>query len=357
MVRLMRALRPLCVISITAFLSGCALPYYWQAATGHLELLSSRVPIAEALEDPEHSEATRSALARAMEIREYAVASLGLPDNDSYRTFVDLGRPYVVWNVVAAEEFSVDPIEWCFPIAGCVSYRGYFEEDSAQRFAADLRSQDYETYIGGVSAYSTLGYFADPLLSTMLTGDDTYIAGIVFHELAHQRAYIKGDTAINEAFATVVAEFGTAQWLSQSGDPGVADGHSARRERREDFFVLIARYQDRLRNLYSRDVPIEEKRALKSSAFGDLLEDYASLKGSWGGATDYDDWFSHPLNNAQLASVVAYSRWLPNLRAFLNANDLEALYAEMEILEALPPDDRESRLQDYLSAAQGSETG
>ncbi|MGI9259882.1 MAG: aminopeptidase, partial [Gammaproteobacteria bacterium] len=330
------------------FLSGCALPYYWQAATGQLELLSSRIPISEALEDPEQTEATRSALARAVEIREYAVVSLGLPDNDSYRSFVDLGRPYVVWNVVAAEEFSVDPVDWCFPIAGCVTYRGYFEEDSAQRFAADLRTQGFETYIGGVSAYSTLGYFADPLLSSMLTGDEVYIAGIVFHELAHQRAYIKGDTAINEAFATVVAEFGTAQWLSQSGDLGVADGHSARRERRENFFALIARYQDRLRNLYSSDAPIEEKRALKSSTFANLLADYESLKGSWGGASDYDDWFSHPLNNAQLASVVAYSRWLPNFRAFLNGNGLEALYAEMEILEALSPEERESRLQDYL---------
>ncbi len=357
MVPLMRSFLPLCASLTATFLSGCALPYYWQAATGHLELLSGRVPITEALEDPEQSEATRSALARAVEIREFAVVALGLPDNDSYRSFVDLGRPYVVWNVVAAEEFSVDPVDWCFPIAGCVSYRGYFEESSAHRFAADLRGQGFETYIGGVSAYSTLGYFADPLLSTMLTGDHIYVAGIVFHELAHQRAYIKGETAINEAFATVVAEYGTAQWLLQSGDVGVADSQSARRQRREDFFALVGRYQDRLRDLYSSDVPIEEKRALKSGAFSDLLAEYESLKISWGGATDYDDWFSHPLNNAQLASVVAYSRWLPNLRAFLNANGLDALYAEMEILEALSADERETRLQDYLPTALGSEIG
>lgn len=353
----MRAFSGLCVLLTTLILSGCALPYYWQAASGHLELLSSRVPIAEALADPELTEATRSALARAVEIRDYAVASLGLPDNDSYRSFVDLGRPYVVWNVVAAEEFSVDPVEWCFPIAGCVTYRGYFQEANAHRFAAELRAQGLETYIGGASAYSTLGYFADPFLSTMLSGDESYVAGIVFHELAHQRAYIKGDTAINEAFATVVAEYGTAQWLSHSGAVGVADAHAARRARREEFFALVRRYQDRFRDLYSSDVPIEEKRARKNSAFADLLADYESLRSSWGGVTDYDDWFSRPLNNAQLASVVAYSRWLPNLRAFLNAKGLDALYAEMATLESLSANEREKRLQHYLSATLGSETG
>ena len=346
------SLSAVCVVSLS--ISGCAVPYYLQAAAGHLDLLSRRVSIAEALEDPAQSDETRAALARALEIREYAVAALGLPDNDSYRSYVDLGRPFVVWNVVAAPEFSVDPVNWCFPIAGCVSYRGYFSEQEAQGYAAQLRDHGYETYVAGVTAYSTLGYFSDPLLNTMLAGGDSFVAGIIFHELAHQRVYIRGDTSLNEAFATAVSEYGTERWLADAADAERVSEYGARIDRREAFFNLIGHYQKRLRLIYAGQASDAEKRTLKLEVLRELVSDYEEMKLSWGGAADYDNWFSQPLNNAQLASVVAYSRWLTNLRAYLTMNGLEALYEEMNSLDALPDEQREERLQSFLTAAPGA---
>ncbi len=356
MVSWMRALLVCSVVLISAALvSGCALPYYWQAAAGQLELLSERVPITEVLEDPELSAATKEALLRTLQMRQFAVAELGLPDNDSYRSYADLGRPYVVWNVVAAEEFSVEPRRWCFPIAGCVTYRGYFDQRDAERYAERLRAAGLDTYVAGVSAYSTLGYFSDPVLNTMLTGDEYYIAGVLFHELAHQLFYIKGDTELNEAFATAVEEHGTQQWLLRDGDRLALEAYRRRLQRREDFYRLIGRHQARLRAVYGRPNTPERMRAAKRETFQTLLSEYATLKADWGGASDYDAWFSRPLNNAQLASVVTYSRWLPSLREYLRTRGLEALYAEMELLEDLPREARETRLEALSTTAFSSE--
>jgi predicted aminopeptidase len=356
MVSWMRALLVCSVVLISAALvSGCALPYYWQAAAGQLELLSERVPITEVLEDPELSAATKEALLRTLQMRQFAVAELGLPDNDSYRSYADLGRPYVVWNVVAAEEFSVEPRRWCFPIAGCVTYRGYFDQRDAERYAERLRAAGLDTYVAGVSAYSTLGYFSDPILNTMLTGDEYYIAGVLFHELAHQLFYINGDTELNEAFATAVEEHGTQQWLLRDGDRQAIEAYRRRLQRREDFYRLIGRHQARLRTVYGRPNTPERMRAAKRETFQALLSEYAMLKADWGGASDYDAWFSRPLNNAQLASVVTYSRWLPSLREYLRTRGLEALYAEMELLEDLPREARETRLEALSTTAFSSE--
>jgi predicted aminopeptidase len=306
-------------------------PYYWQAATGHLDLLNQRAPISEVLDDPEQSDATREALLRAVEIREFAVSELGLPDNDSYRSYADVGRPYVVWNVVATEEFSVEARRWCFPVAGCVIYRGYFEQQDAERYAQSLRDEGLDNYVAGASAYSTLGYFSDPILNTMLIGGEQYVAGVIFHELAHQLHYIKGDTELNEAFASVVAEYGTQLWLLREGDLQVIEAYRSGLKRREDFSQLISDQQTRLRAIYE------------------------ALKADWGGVSDYDAWFSRPLNNAQLASVAAYSRWLPNLRSYLSSHGLTELYAEMALLESLPPDARRSRVEAYSTTAFSSE--
>ena len=332
------------VLSNAVLVSGCALPYYWQAAAGQLELLSERLPITEVLDDPEQSAATREALRRTLEMRQFAVAELGLPDNDSYRSYADLGRPYVVWNVVAAEEFSVEPRRWCFPIAGCVTYRGYFAQRDAERYAETLSAAGFDTYVAGASAYSTLGYFSDPILSTMLTGGEQYIAAVLFHELAHQLFYIKGDTELNEAFATAIEEYGTQQWLLREGDRRAVEAYRRRLQRREDFYRLITRQQTRLRALYERPSTPESMRAAKREAFQTLISEYAVLRADWGGASDYDAWFSRPLNNAQLASVVTYGRWLPSLREYLRSHGLQALYAEMKRLEALPREARQTRL-------------
>jgi len=338
-----------------AVVSGCALPYYWQAAAGQLELLSQRTPIEEVLNDPEQSIATKEALLLALRIRAFAVAELGLPDNDSYRSYADLGRPYVVWNVVAAEEFSVEPRRWCFPIAGCVTYRGYFAQQDAERYAESLSAAGLDTYVAGSPAYSTLDYFSDPVLNTMFTGGEQTIAGILFHELAHQLFYIKGDTELNEAFATAVAEYGTQQWLLQEGDRQAIEAYQRSLKRREDFYRLIISQQNRLRSLYGRPSTPENMRAEKREAFQILLAEYGAQRAAWGGASDYDAWFSRPLNNAQLASISTYSRWLPKLREYLRSHGLNALYAEMELLEDLSQEARQARLAALSTTAFSSE--
>jgi predicted aminopeptidase len=352
----MRLFLVLCVLLISlSSISGCALSYYWQAAAGQLELLGQRTPISEVLVDPEQSDATRAVLLRTTQMREFAVTELGLPDNESYRSYADLGRPYVVWNVVAAEEFSVDARRWCFPIAGCVTYRGYFAQEDAERYAENLSAEGLDTYVAGTSAYSTLGYFSDPILNTMLSGGELYIAGVIFHELAHQLFYIPGDTDLNEAFASTVEEYGTQRWLLKEGDDQAVDSYRRRQERREDFFRLIANQQARLREIYQGTGSPDEMRAAKREAFQILVAEYETLRDGWGDSTDYENWFSRPLNNAQIASVAAYSRWLPNLRAYLSEYGLEALYAEMALLEELPDTEREVRLRSYLTTAAFSE--
>lgn len=348
----MRSLLVCCVllISVTS-ISGCALSYYWQAAAGQLELLGQRSPIAEVLDDPEQSEATRTALRHAVAVREFAVSELGLPDNGSYRSYADLGRPYVVWNVIAAEEFSVDARQWCFPIAGCVTYRGYFDEAAAERYAEGLGAEGLDTYVAGVSAYSTLGYFSDPILNTMLTGGELYIAGVIFHELAHQLFYISGDTQLNEAFASAVEEYGMQQWLSSVGDAQALHEYRNRQNRREDFFRLVTDQQTRLREIYASPTTPEEMRAAKQAAFATLITEYENVRRSWGDSTDYENWFSQPLNNAQIASVTAYSKWLPSLRFYLRQHGLEAFYAEMAQLTELPESERALRIATYLATA------
>jgi predicted aminopeptidase len=178
--------------------------YYAHLAMGQLEMNRSKVPIAQLIAREDTGETLRRQLDHASRAREFAVTGLGLPDNGSYRSFADLGRPYATWNIFAAPEFSVKPQRWCFPVAGCVSYRGYFNERRANRVDLRLASRGNDVYVGPSLAYSTLGHLQDPVLNTMLRDGDTELAALIFHELAHQAAYVPGDSDFNEAFATVV---------------------------------------------------------------------------------------------------------------------------------------------------------
>jgi predicted aminopeptidase len=344
-----KIVRQLALLCITAALSGCAVPFYWQAIGGQLELLRKRTPIEKLVEDPAIDSALRAKLSSVAAIRKFAVDELELPDNRSYTTYVALDRSYVVWNVVAAKEFSVDPERWCFPFAGCVAYRGFFARAAAERYQARLDKQGLDTYSGGSSAYSTLGYFADPVLSTMISGGEQYVASLLFHELAHQKLYIKSDSEFSEAFATVIEEFGTERWLMLHGTPADFDRYRQRRRRGEDFAALIAKQQVRLREIYARDEPTESKREQKHEAFAALQRDYAELKARWGGNNDYDAWFAQPLNNAALAAVATYTRWVPVLRARLDARGLDAFYADTAELATLDNEERAARLGAWRS--------
>ncbi len=318
-------MRTLLILSVL-LLQGC---YYGQAIRGQMELLNKREPIERVIEDPATPDALRKRLELARAIRAFASEELGLPDNASYTTYADLGRPYAVWNVTATAEFSVQPVVWCFPFVGCVPYRGYFREDAAEAFADGYRESGHDVRVGGVSAYSTLGWFSDPLLNTMLVRDEIELAAVVFHELAHQQLYIKGDTAFNEAFATVVEEEGVRRWLVEQGRPDAIGEYRARRARSERFAELLRETRDELRQLFLSDASPEAMRAAKAFEYDALRTRYRQVRDDeWGGYTGYDRWFERELNNADLAAVGTYNDRAPALRALLASleGDLDAFY-------------------------------
>lgn len=354
---MMKRFRALVLAALVVAIAGCTAPYYWQAVGGQFELLRKREPIDEVIEDPAVDAELKSALTRVAAIRRFAVDELLLPDNDSYTTYVALDRPYVVWNVVAADEFSVEPRRWCFPFAGCVAYRGYFDRTDAERFAAELAEQGLDTYTGGSNAYSTLGYFDDPVLSTMMNGGEQYVASVLFHELAHQEVYVKDDSELSEAFAMVVEELGTERWLMRNATAADLERYRQRRARRAQFGALIVAQQARLRELYANGTPGEELRAAKARAFDTLRSDYSALKATWGGAADYDAWFAQPLNNAALASVATYTQWVPALKARLDRVGLAAFYADVAALEELDADGRATRLREWGDSAAATGAG
>lgn len=334
-------------------LAGCA--FYWQAIGGEFDLLRKRTPIEKLLADPAVDPKTKTELTAVAEIRKFAVTDLLLPDNKSYTTYVALDRPYVVWNVVAAEQFSVQPKRWCFPVAGCVSYRGFFDRADAERFEKELVSEGYDTSSGGSSAYSTLGYFADPVLSTMLGGGELYVASTLFHELAHQKLYVKNDSEFSEAFATAIEEYGAERWLVARGNDTALAAYQRRLVHRADFAALISAQQERLRAVFATNEPVEQKRADKARAFDVMRADYAAVKQRWGGSGEYDAWFQQPLNNAALASVATYRRWVPALRARIDAVGLAEFYDDTAELAKLKAPERAARLEgwktDSLSAS------
>ena len=311
----MRALLVLAMV----FLQGC---YYGQAIRGQVDLLAKREPIDRLIADPATPAALRERLELARDLRAFAIDELALPDNASYTTYADLGRPYAVWNVTATDEFSVAPVTWCFPFAGCVPYRGYFSETAAHRFAERYRARGHDVRVGGVTAYSTLGWFSDPLLNTMITRDEIEIAALLFHELAHQQLYVKDDPAFNEAFATVVEEEGVRRWLIARDKPDAVAEYRMRRERALRFAALLRDTRAELQTLYASSLETDAMRAAKADAFDVLRARYRAVKlEEWGGYPGYDHWFERDLNNADLAAVGTYNDRAPALRALLESVD------------------------------------
>ncbi len=339
------------LICVSGVISGCSLPYYWQAVGGQLELLRKQAPIEQILESADTNESTKAALQRIVEARKFAIDELNLPDNGSYRTYVDLERSSVVWNVVAAKEFVVDPKTWCFPFAGCVGYRGYFDESVANHFSERLKSDGFDTVVVGAAAYSTLGFFEDPILNTMIDIGGQNGASIVIHELAHQKFYVNDDSELNEAFATAVEEYGTELWLMRIGEENITTAYRERMKRRIDFSRLINDQQERLREIFSRPISDEEKRIEKEAAFELMRMEYKTLKENWGEIADYDSWFNQPLNNAHLATVSTYRRWVPGLLWLIDTQGLELFYREMELLRDLSLRDRRKKMSLWVQEA------
>lgn len=344
----MAALRFFAALLLAAALGGCASPgYYLQALNGQMELLRLARPIDEVQADAAVAPATKAKLAAALRIRDFASRELALPDNGSFRKYADLGRRYVVWNVYAAGEFSVRPKNWCFPVAGCVGYRGYFAKADADAYAADLRGEGLDVYVGGVPAYSTLGWFNDPLLNTYIHYPVIGLARVVFHELAHQVLYVRDDTEFNESFAVAVEQEGLRRWLAQENDPAQHALYQRAQRMRADFQGLVLDTRQRLEALYASSLAPDEKRREKALIFARLRRDYEALKvGPWQGFAGYDRWFGQEINNATLVSVGLYHQLVPAFEALLarNSRDLPRFYAEVKRLAALPKKARREQL-------------
>jgi predicted aminopeptidase len=353
-----RPLRAAAALLLLALLAGCtAAGYYWQGIRGQLDLLERARPIPAVLattEDP----ALKRKLERVLAIREYASRELALPDNASYRSYTDLGRRFVLWNVFAAPELSLEPRQWCFPVAGCVNYRGYFEEAAARAEAAQLGATGDDVYVGGVPAYSTLGYFNDPMLSTVIRYPDTEVARLIFHELAHQVAYAKDDTVFNESFAVAVEEEGIGRWLAAQDDSALTAQFNTSQRYRDGFRTLISRTHSALVALYASPASVEEKRAGKAAAFAAMRAAYDALKKEWGGFAAYDGWFAQGPNNASLAAVGLYTQKVPEFHALLagDSGDLRRFYAHVKALAALPKGERDSALAAAAAASRTAGT-
>lgn len=306
------------IVLLGLSLGACSsMQYYAQAVRGHAELLSQEEPIEEVLERKDLSPELMDILAQSQEARDFAVFELGLPDNDSYRNFVHLDRDFVVWNVVSTEEFSLDPEKWCFLVVGCISYKGYFDKKEAQEFAEGLRQQGYDVSVSGVRAYSTIGWFDDPLLSTMLYKNEARRMGIIFHELAHQQLYIKGDSAFNEAFAMTVEIEGVRRWLRSRNQHAQLEAYEASLDRKWVFNRLLNETREALKTLYTQPISVEEMRLQKALVYEGLRRDYEQAREAWGGYDGYDGWMAQDLNNAHLSLVATYYDLIPAFQGLL----------------------------------------
>jgi predicted aminopeptidase len=350
------------VVALVA-LAGCAdTRYYWQSVTAHLQVMQAAKPVDDWLADPKTPVALKQRLKLASEIRHFAVTQLSLPDNASYHRFAMLPRRYVVWNVVAAPEFSLTLTTWCFPVAGCVGYRGYFAEDDAQQEASRLRATGLEVSVYGVPAYSTLGWMnwlgGDPLLNTFVNYPDGELARMLFHELSHQVLYVAGDTAFNESFATAVERLGGEAWLLQQASPQARATYQEFNVRRQQFKALTRTTRDRLSQIYIKNSALAltdtEMVASKKKAMDEFRLAYEVLKANWGGYSGYDAWVAQA-NNAAFGAQAAYDDLAPGFEALFVREDRDWLrfFEAVKQLGSLDETRRTEQLRQLAIRPQG----
>ncbi len=344
-----------------ALLTGCkTVGYYGQAAIGQYEIFSRQEPIETVMERPDTRPQLREKLQLVLDIRRFAEEEMHLKTDGHYSRYADLGRRFVVWNVYAAPEFSLKPKKWWYPIVGSLDYRGFFSEKDAREAAARLTKQGYDVFVGGVEAYSTLGWFKDPMLNTFIHHAPPDLAEILFHELAHQRVFAKGDTDFNEAFATAVGEEGTRRWLAVHGDEKARADYQTELRRKDQFVALVMQARAELQTVYGEEAGgkshgqkhplspalVADRRAAKEAVLARLRANYAELKSEWGGYAGYDDWFNRPINNARLNTIAAYYKLVPAFEQLLaqHSGNLTRFYAESKVMAALSKEKRQERM-------------
>ncbi|MEN8640928.1 aminopeptidase [Pseudomonas sichuanensis] len=337
--------------ALGVLLSGCSsLGYYGQLAEGQWQLLRARQPVAQVIDDPATRPELRQRLQFAQQARVFASEQLKLPDNGSYRVYAELGRPYVVWNVFATPELSLQPVTHCFPVAGCVAYRGYYQQGAARGAAALMREQGLDVYVGGVEAYSTLGWFDDPILSSMVGWGGERLATVIFHELAHQRFYVQDDTEFNESFASFVEQEGTRQWRAARGLAAVEERGAGQRDA---FIRLVLASRERLQAIYAGPLDEAGKRVAKQAEFERLRREYREVRDrDWAGDRRFDAWIFAPMNNAKLLPFGLYDQWVPAFSQLFKevGGDWLAFYQRVEALGRLPIEQRKLALAELASS-------
>jgi predicted aminopeptidase len=351
---------------VIASVSGCqTIGYYTQAVSGECQILTSRERIDKLIADPHTPEDLRQKLELVQRMRAFAKDSLKLPADEYFLSYTDVHRKYVVWNVQAAPEFSLQPKTWWYPIVGGLEYRGYFSEKGANNAAAHLRKKGDDVYVDGVEAYSTLGWFKDPVLNTFITRREPDLAEVLFHELGHKRVFARGDTDFNEAYATTVGQEGARRWLRANGETNLLEKYNIELARDDQFVHLVMSTRAKLEKVYGDTLdkdgkvkaakvpplPPAKLKLDKERVLADLRSDYEKLKASWGGYSGYDDWFAHELNNAQLNTIANYYDYLPSFKRLLelNGGNMEKFYKEVERLSKMPKDQRHQRLRNLAN--------
>ena len=330
-------LKRVLVLLAASTVSACSsFGYYMDLMAGHSELLEQRKPVSEVIADEKTNNSLRKALQKSQKIRDFASKSLYLPENNSYRQYADLNRPFVVWNVVAAKKLSVEAKKWCFLFVGCLSYKGYFSKEEAQTEAQRLATAGYDVHIAGAKAYSTLGWFDDPLLNTMMYRSEARRAGIIFHELAHQLIYIENDTAFNEAFATVVEQEGIREWFNKNGKHKEYADYLEQNKRDAQINELLLETRKALMLLYKSNAPEERKLIAKKQYFALLQKKYQQLKKTWSGKNinAFDEWMTQGLNNSHLLLVATYYDLVPIFKKIMKEenNNFKKFYARVKKL-------------------------
>lgn len=338
-----RIIKTVTLLTVMLLFSACStFSYYSQAISGHLDVMSREQPIEHLVNDQQTDERLKKSLLLSQRARDFATRELQLPDNDSYTTYADLGRPYVVWNVVATPPYSVKAKQWCFLIVGCLSYRGIFDKQEAYQLARELEQQDMDASVFGGTAYSTLGYFDDPLLNTMLRHGDDMMISTMFHELAHQTVYVENDTAFNEAFATAVEQEGLRRWFVQTGEHEAYLTYLQKKQYRHEFYALIIEARKKLEQAFDTLKTDIEKKKAKTEIFAALKRDYKT----WSKARNYfvyDKWMQRELNNSHLALIATYQEKVPaflNMLASVDGN-MQKFY---ELVKTLGEKDKQTRL-------------
>jgi predicted aminopeptidase len=350
-------------LALIAADSGCrTIGFYAQAIKGQYQIFAHQELIEKLIADPQTPAKLREQLQLVQQLRAFAKDQLKLPVDGHYRKYVDLHRPYVVWNVQAAPQFSLQPRTWWYPLVGSLEYRGYFSEKGARKYAARYARHGDDVYVDGVEAYSTLGWFKDPVLNTFIDRNEPELAEVIFHELGHQRVFARGDADFNEAYATTVGQEGARRWLRASGKTNLLARYEIALRRNDQFVHLIMSTREELKKVYgdtldkdgkvkaagTPPLPPAQLKAAKERVFAELRGNYQQLKAGWGGYAGYDEWFARELNNAQLNTIANYYDFLPAFQRVLemNGNDMEKFYVEVERLSKLSKDERHQWLRD-----------